>query len=294
MSYIHAQNKRGLCLWSDELSAWFKNFNRYNNGSEEQFWLSVFSAKTVISDRKNAKSSVFITRPFIPVIGTIQKKILSDLAHGNRSSNGFIDRILFIMPTIQQKARWNEKDISPDLESQWHTLLNRLINIECSFDENNEIQPSIVTFSDEARKLLYKWQHEHADLCDNLSNEMLLGIYCKLEIYIIRFCLVIQITRWLCGECSKDQVDTETVQRAILLTEYFKQTATRVQNLMNETALTVQQQSVLFQLPELFTTAQGVEIAASQGMKERAFKEFLSKHTGTLFQKDRHGEYRKV
>ena len=63
---------------------------------------------------------------------------------------------------------------------------------------------------------------------------------------------------------------------------------------MNETALTVQQQSVLFQLPELFTTAQGVETAANQGMKERAFKEFLSKYTGTLFQKGRHGEYRKV
>ena len=46
LSLIHAQNKRGLCLWADELSAWFKNFNRYNNGSEEQFWLSVFSAKT--------------------------------------------------------------------------------------------------------------------------------------------------------------------------------------------------------------------------------------------------------
>lgn len=154
LSYIHAQNKRGLCLWSDELSAWFKNFNRYNNGSEEQFWLSVFSAKTVISDRKNAKSSVFITRPFIPVIGTIQKKILSDLAHGDRSSNGFIDRILFIMPTIQQKARWNEKDISPDLESQWHTLLNRLINIECALDENNEIQPSIYNPQNEMFRLL--------------------------------------------------------------------------------------------------------------------------------------------
>lgn len=172
--------------------------------------------------------------------------------------------------------------------------MNHLINLECSFDENNEIKPSIVTFSEEARKLLYKWQHEHAELCDNLGNEKLLGIYCKLEIYIIRFCLVIQITRWLCGECSKDQVDTETVRRAILLTEYFKQTATRVQNLMNETALTTQQQSILSQLPELFTTAQGVEIAANQGMKERAFKEFLSKQTGTLFAKDRHGEYRKV
>ncbi|MDR2811267.1 MAG: DUF3987 domain-containing protein [Tannerellaceae bacterium] len=294
LSYIHAQNKRGLCLWSDELSAWFKNFNRYNNGSEEQFWLSVFSAKTVISDRKHAKSSVFITRPFIPVIGTIQKNILSDLAKGDRSSNGFIDRILFVMPPVQRKTRWSNKEISGNLELEWHTLMNKLISLECSLDENNEIQPSIITFSEAARKQLYRWQHQHAELCDGIGNEILLGIYCKLEIYIIRFCLVIQITRWLCGECEKEQIDTESVQKAILLTEYFKQTATRVQNLMNETALTSQQQSIFFQLPELFTTAQGVDIAAGQGMKERAFKEFLSKNIGTLFQKDRHGEYRKV
>ena len=52
LSLIHAQNKRGLCLWADELSAWFKNFNRYNNGSEEQFWLSVFSAKTLYPTAK--------------------------------------------------------------------------------------------------------------------------------------------------------------------------------------------------------------------------------------------------
>ena len=45
LSLIHAQNPRGLRLWSDELSAWFKNFNRYNNGSEEQFWLSVFKCQ---------------------------------------------------------------------------------------------------------------------------------------------------------------------------------------------------------------------------------------------------------
>ena len=96
LSLIHAQNPRGLCLWSDELSAWFKNFNRYNNGSEEQFWLSVFNAKPTISDRKSTQSSIFIRRPYISVIGTIQKKILGELVKGERSSNGFIDRILFV------------------------------------------------------------------------------------------------------------------------------------------------------------------------------------------------------
>jgi len=80
LSLIHSQNRRGLCLLSDELSAWVKNFNRYNNGSEEQFWLSVFSAKPTMSDRKSSRSSIFIKRPFISVIGTMQKRILSELA----------------------------------------------------------------------------------------------------------------------------------------------------------------------------------------------------------------------
>ena len=294
LSYIHAQNKRGLCLWSDELSAWFKNFNRYNNGSEEQFWLSVFSAKAIISDRKHAKSSVFIVRPFIPVIGTIQKNILSELAKGDRSSNGFIDRILFVMPPIQSKARWSDKDISPNLEQRWQSLVGRLINLDYSIDENGEIQPSIVKFSQEAHQTLYQWQHTHAELCDTLGSETLLGVYCKLEIYIIRFCLVIQITRWLCGECGKEMIDTESVRRAITLTDYFKSTATRVQNLVNETSLNGQHQAVLFHLPQQFTTAQGIEVAASQGMKERSFKDFLSRNVGTIFHKESHGEYRKL
>lgn len=65
LSAIHSHNPRGLCLWVDELSAWFKNFTRYNNGSEEQFWLSAFNGSTTMSDRKNSQNSIFIKRPFI-------------------------------------------------------------------------------------------------------------------------------------------------------------------------------------------------------------------------------------
>ena len=155
LSLIHAQNKRGLCLWADELSAWFKNFNRYNNGSEEQFWLSVFSAKTTISDRKNAKSSIFIKRPYISVIGTIQKKILSELAKGERSSNGFIDRILFVMPNLQQKARWNDKELPENIEQEWNAIIDKLIQQEYTLNEYGEIEPHILLFTEDAKKRLY-------------------------------------------------------------------------------------------------------------------------------------------
>ena len=294
LSLIHAQNKRGLCLWADELSAWFKNFNRYNNGSEEQFWLSVFSAKTTMSDRKNAKSSIFIKRPYISVIGTIQNKILNELAKGERSSNGFIDRILFVMPNLQQKARWNDKELPEDIEQEWNAIIDKLIQSECHLNEHGEIEPQILFFSEDAKKRLYEWQHHFSELCDRETNDTIVSIYCKLEIYIIRFCLIIQLARWTCGECDKTCIDLLTVERAIKLTEYFKESALNVQNVLNENTLNSQQQTIVNLLPPSFTTAQAMQIAEQNGMKERTFQRFLNDNIGTLFRKEKHGEYSKT
>jgi len=65
--------------------------------------------------------------------------------------------------------------------------------------------------------------NENARQCDMETNDALVGIYCKLEIYIIRFCLIIQLARWTCGECDKHTIDLESVNRAILLAEIFGQ-----------------------------------------------------------------------
>lgn len=280
-------------MWADELSAWFKNFNRYNNGSEEQFWLSVFSAKTTISDRKNAKSSIFIKRPYISVIGTIQKKILNELAKGERSSNGFIDRILFVMPNLQQKARWNDKELPKDIEQEWNDIIDKLIQSECSLNEHGEIEPQILFFSEDAKKRLYEWQHHFSELCDRETNDTIVSIYYKLEIYIIRFCLIIQLARWTCGECDKHTIDLESVNRVILLAEYFRTTAVKVQTTVSQEQLSELHRNIYLNLPHRFTTAEGISIAESYGMKEHAFKMFLKRHIGTLFRKENHGEYSK-
>ncbi|WP_304295673.1 DUF3987 domain-containing protein [Porphyromonas gulae] len=294
LSFIHAQNKRGLCLWTDELSAWFKNFNRYNSGSEEQFWLSVFSAKATISDRKGNRSSIFIKRPYISVVGTIQKKILGELSKGERSSNGFIDRILFVMPNLQQKARWSKTELPEDTEKRWGGIIRRLIDLPCAKDEEGEVSPEIIPFEEDAKARLYMWREEHARLCDTEANEVLVGVYCKLEIYIIRFCLIIQLARWVCGESEKSAIDLISVERAITLIDYFRDSAQQVQTVMDCTQLTQQQRQLLTELPESFQTAEALLIAERIGIKERAFKDFLSRNIGTLFTKERHGVYRKL
>ncbi len=65
MMLIHSHNLRGICMWNDELAGWFKNFNRYNKGSDEEYWLKLYNANPIFSDRKGAKDSVYIGRAHV-------------------------------------------------------------------------------------------------------------------------------------------------------------------------------------------------------------------------------------
>lgn len=69
LSLIHAQNKRGLCLWADELSAWFKNFNRYKtvrkNSSGFRFSVQRQPSPTVRAQRVPSSSNVRTYRSLV-------------------------------------------------------------------------------------------------------------------------------------------------------------------------------------------------------------------------------------
>ena len=216
------------------------------------------------------------------------------MAKGERSSNGFIDRILFVMPNLQQKARWNDKELPADIEKEWNDIIEKLIHLECNYNEHGEIEPYVLHFTEEARQRLYDWQHQFSELCDKEGNDTIVSIYCKLEIYIIRFCLIIQLARWTCGECGKEHIDLLTVERAIRLTAYFQASALSVQHIISEVALNSQQQTIVSLLPSTFTTAQATQIAEQNGMKERTLQRFLNDNIGILFRKEKHGEYSKI
>lgn len=145
---ILSENPRGLILMHDELAGWVKNFNRYNSGSESEFWMSVFNHKVAMSDRKSSQSGVFIRNPFLCVIGTIQPKVLTDLAANNRNANGFMERILYVFPADQSKPKWNRTRRLPsfDIAAAWREILSSLIGIVPTVDSNGEIIPEDVPF----------------------------------------------------------------------------------------------------------------------------------------------------
>lgn len=296
MLLIHSQNLRGIAMWNDELAGWFKNFNRYNKGSDEEYWLKLFNANPSFSDRKGVKNSVYISRPFISVVGTIQNGILNELVQGSRSSNGFIDRLLFVMPHNQDKQPWSDKEPTFDIEAAWAEIIERLVAIPYETDSDGNIIANILSFAPDAKARLYEWQRQNTEECNREECDALKGVYNKFDFHAIRFCLILQMARWACGEADRTNIDILSVENAISLVDYFKSTARKVHGIISEMSLTEQQRAIIAALPDCFTTEEGIAVAKENGMPGRTFQDFLKRSVslGTYFQREKHGHYSKL
>ena len=206
LAEVHKYNKRGIGVYCDELAGWFKNFNRYNKGSEMEFWLSAWSSKPINIDRKSDEP-IFIPLPFISVAGTIQTGILNELAKESRTQNGFIDRILFVIPDNIKKEYWSYSEPGPHIENNWRAIITNLLQLEIKFDDTLNPLPEVLKFTPEASKLLYEWQRKNADQCNETENDMIAGIYSKIEMYAIRISLILQLLRWACNEDKKQSIE---------------------------------------------------------------------------------------
>ncbi len=297
VAHIHEQNPRGICLYADELKSWINNFNRYSKGSEEQFWLTAFSGKSIIVDRRNVENSISVGKTFISVLGSTQVDLLGDFAKGERSSSGFIDRILFVFPKNLEKKYWSTEELPAHIENSWTTIMSRLIDIELHLDENGDPMPTILQYSNDAKERLFAWQRQNTDLTNYELDGQIKGIFSKLEIYAIRFSLALQMIRWACGDNKLEQVDLASVEGGIALAEYFRETALRVQSVIaNDIVdnLGAAPKALYEALPDTFTTAEGVKVAELFNFAERTFKRFLTRQNGVLFQRDRRGVYTKI
>jgi len=290
---VHSYNKRGLGVSVDELASWFKNFNRYNKGSEQEFWLSVWSGNTIKVNRKTS-DQYNIPLPFISVAGTIQPGLLDELAN-NRTENGFLDRLLFVMPDNLKKEYWSETELPTLITDNWETIISNLLNISMIQDENSNPQPQTLRFTPEAKQILFEWQKELTDQSNKPENEFISGINAKIEMYVIRLALILQMMQYACNEGNKDAINTKAVQGAIKLAEYFKRTAIKVQNIVNNVnpldKLPANKQNLYNELPDTFTTSEGQKIATSMKIPERTYKDFLSNKK--LFIRIRQGKYEK-
>lgn len=193
------------------------------------------------------------------------------------------------------KPKWQEDEVSEDLDNAWESILTAILSVECKLDDEGEPIPIIVRFTPAAKRILYEWQHWNAEMCDNEMNDTVVSFFCKLEIYVIRFSLLLRMARWVCDEeqSPPEEIGDNEVGGAIELAEYFRHNALGVLTCISEEKLNELHRTVYDHLAEEFSTADGIRVAARFGMKDHTFKMFLTRNLNTLFRRVRQGLYRK-
>lgn len=291
---LHNSNYRGMGLCMDELVGWLKNFNRYNSGSEEQFWLSNWSGKPIDITRKTS-DPLRIVKPFIGVCGTIQTSILNELAKGDRGKNGFVERVLMVIPEGLQVNGWNDKDLPESISGNWKCIIENLLNNPCDLDSYSTVQPRVLRFSQDAWKNIRDWQQRNTNLCNSSSNDGLSSIYIKLEQYCIRFCLILQLLESACNGSQPQEISLDVTNGAIELTEYFRSHSRKAYDIVFNPDpledLPANKQKLYECLPEITDTKTAIQEGKRLGISERTIKRFLKEHK--YFQKIGHGEYEK-
>lgn len=236
-----------------------------------------------------------IPEPFISVIGTIQPAVLDLFAGGHRNVNGFIDRILFVMPDHVKKEYWNEAEMPEHIVGEYRRLMNKLLDLQSDLSGEKR-KANTLRLDKVAKNHLFTWQKYNTDLCNTSDDESLSGIYSKLDIYTPRFTLMMQLLRFACDVAGKDAIDQASVEGAIKLTEYFRKMANKVNFVLNNPdpldKLNADKRKLYKALPDIFGRELGLQIADNLGFKRATFDRFVKDKN--YFIRVSHGTYEKL
>ncbi len=238
---ILLDNPRGLLMARDELAGWIGSFDRYGAkgkaGADSANWLSMFSAESVIVDRKTGTPrTIHVPQAAVCVTGGIQPAILKNALGSEHRESGLAARLLLSHPPRLAK-RWTDNDIDPSEEAKLRRLFDRLYELQQAVGEDGDTRPALVQMSPEARTAWIAYYDDHAIEQADLTGDMA-AAWSKLEEYAARLALVVHFVRWAADDPSPtnpDIVDVSSMNAGITLATWFKHEARRVYAMLDET-----------------------------------------------------------
>jgi hypothetical protein len=222
-------NPRGVVLARDELTGWVHGMNQYKGGkgADRQAWLSFWTCKPHIVNRKGRKGPLYLQRPFVCVTGGLPPDVLSDLCDERSREDGFIHRIVFAFPDPVPLI-YTDDVVSSSTRDSYAALIDKLFALP---NADVDDQPVVLTLTAKARDT---WKQSVQENIYDVLNDpscpvSLKGPLAKLEGYTARFALIIHLARRAAGEkIPERQVDEQSVVAAAALVHYFREHARRV------------------------------------------------------------------
>jgi hypothetical protein len=211
---ILAANPLGLVQVCDEASGLVARLNQYKaggKGGDQQFYLEAWSAGQAVIDRKQqAGVPIIVPAVHLSIVGGIQPDLLGRLRHQN---DGFMDRFLLGFPDPWPAPGYIDYEAPAEHLSGWHDMVRQLLALE----------PKKVGLTEDGRGAWAGFLNAHAAEMNGLTfPEHLSGPWSKLKGYGARLALVLHTLRLVTKEVEGEEVDAESVRRAVALVDYFK------------------------------------------------------------------------
>jgi hypothetical protein len=142
--------------------------------------------------------------------------------------DGFLDRILFAFPEQRPPAEWTWDEVSPESIEPWRKAVEELLRLN---QEPHSLgpRPHFVKMDRDARRE-FEWgmnvvceEQRRNDLPSTLK-----GVWAKWPGHTARLVLIVHLLRWILREVEDENVDAESMRRAIRLVTYFQAHARKV------------------------------------------------------------------
>lgn len=274
LSMVLADNPKGCGIVYDELAGFVGRFNRYNSGADEQMFLSLFNGDTIIRTRVNGHGNAAVKNSFLSIVGTIQPSVLKKV-FSDKADSGFFDRWLISFPEDVKKQYPNSFGVDPVIESRYEYIVKNILDIPYDEYDIKELK-----YSQISHKLIFDYQCKLIDIQNSTDNDQERSICAKMEIYLHRFALILQIIEYadIGSDMQLTTISEKSAQGAIILTKYFLSEAHKVRIINPEDSLKGQWREIYDQMPGHginFTRLIFVKKCAEFGLGERIADAFL-------------------
>lgn len=220
---LHSFNPKSIGVFKDELAGWFKDMNKYREGSDKERFLSAWSGDSIVLNRKTADDA-YVENPFIPILGGIQPSIFKEFQTSENQSNGFLDRMLFCDP--KKVAQYpKDEEIDPVLIENYRNAIFQikdLIDNQLTRIDDGIINPYIIPLNEEGKK---EYSKSHCSLIDLMNSDDELshhkGMFAKQITYIPRFALLLEFIECIFKEEFPKEIGKDSVLKATELSNYF-------------------------------------------------------------------------
>ena len=265
LSRRFADNTHGLLMFRDEIMAWLNSMNQYRSGSDEQFYLSLFDGTSHSIDR--VENTFIIENPFLSVIGGIQPSLLETLASSSRKDDGFLFRLLFAYPMNNIPVLMTEKEPDKVMIDRYHYYMKSLYE---SLKDKDLY--TTVSFSSSALSCFTKFANEKTNEAVETGSDEIISVSEKLTGYVPKLALILEVMHANYDKKEVSEIGEESVERAIILIEYFRNNALIVLNTLNSsTGLTGIELEIYNALPEEFTRDEALELCSKIGFSKSTF-----------------------